>query len=140
MRNKLLIVAGLTLLGQIVLAQSFDITVQITGFESKRGNCIVTLFNNSQCFGANDKGVSQVKKAITKAKTCTVVFKNMPKGNYAIIAFHDENTNRALNTNILGMPKEGVGSSNNHKGKPSFDKSKFILQANKSVKIKIKYP
>ncbi|WP_157754642.1 DUF2141 domain-containing protein [Salinivirga cyanobacteriivorans] len=137
--NKLLIVLGLSLLGQVLLAQNYDITIEITGFKSHSGNCIVTLFDNSHCFSANDKGISQVKKAITKAKTCTVTFKNIPKGNYAIIAFHDENTDGALNRNLLGMPKEGVGNSNNHKGKPSFEKSRFILLANRSVKIEIKY-
>lgn len=140
MRNKLIIVVGLTLLVQIVLAQNYDITVQITGFESKQGNCFVILFDDSKPFDVQNKGIMQVKKAITKDKTCTVIFKHLPRGNYAIIAFHDKSNDGVLNTNLLGLPKEGVGNSNNHKGKPSFNRSKFILQGNKLVKIEIKYP
>lgn len=140
MRNKLIIVVGLTLLGQIVLAQSYDITVQITGFESKRGYCVVTLFDDSKPFNVQNKGITQVKKAITGNKTCTVIFEHLPRGVYSIIAFHDENNDGVLNTNLLGLPKECVGNSNNHQGRPSFNKSKFLLQKNESVKIEIKYP
>jgi uncharacterized protein (DUF2141 family) len=140
MRNKLIIVAGLTLFGQIVLAQNYDLTIQITGFESMGGNCIVTLFDDSKPFNVQNKGISQVKQAISSDSTCTVIFKHLPRGNYAIIAFHDENNDGVLNTNLLGLPKEGVGNSNNHKGRPAFNKSKFLLQKNELVKIEIKYP
>ena len=43
---------------------------------------------------------------------------------------HDENRNGKLDTNFLGIPKEGVGASNNPKsrfGPPSFEESMFVL-------------
>jgi len=37
-------------------------------------------------------------------------------GKYAVSVFHDENSNGKLDTNFLGIPREGVGASNNAKG------------------------
>jgi uncharacterized protein (DUF2141 family) len=42
--------------------------------------------------------------------------------------FHDENSNGKLDTNLLGIPREGVSASNNakgHFGPPKFDAAAF---------------
>ena len=36
------------------------------------------------------------------------------RGAYAISVFHDENDDGVLSTNLVGMPQEGHGVSNNH--------------------------
>jgi len=36
----------------------------------------------------------------------------IPPGTYAIACYHDENDNGKLDTNFLGIPKEGTGASN----------------------------
>jgi uncharacterized protein (DUF2141 family) len=44
---------------------------------------------------------------------------------------HDSNSNQKLDTNWIGIPKEGYGFSNNAKatlGPPSFDQVKFNLK------------
>lgn len=43
-------------------------------------------------------------------------FENIPPGTYAIAIIHDENMNGKLDTNWLGVPKEGYGFSNTAKG------------------------
>lgn len=42
-----------------------------------------------------------------------VVWENLPPGDYAIAAIHDENRNAKLDRNFLGIPKEGFGFANN---------------------------
>ena len=64
---------------------------------------------------------------------------DLPKGEYAVMVFHDEDDNDELKTNWFGMPKEGVGNSNNHKGIPSFKKSVFKLSDDKTIKINLFY-
>lgn len=43
--------------------------------------------------------------------TVTVVVANVPAGQYAAQAFHDENRNGDIDRGLFGIPKEGVGFS-----------------------------
>ena len=55
-------------------------------------------------------------------------FPRVPAGVYALSVFHDENLNGRLDTNWLGIPREGVGASNNPKprmGPPRFAAAEF---------------
>ncbi|MFO0578336.1 MAG: DUF2141 domain-containing protein [Polyangia bacterium] len=56
------------------------------------------------------------------------VFSNVAPGVYSGGAFHDANDNGKLDTNWIGIPKEGVASSNNAKGRmgpPKFKDASF---------------
>jgi uncharacterized protein (DUF2141 family) len=55
-------------------------------------------------------------------------FTRVPKGVYGISAFHDENSNEKLDTNLFGMPTEDYCASRNARGTfgpPSFEDAKF---------------
>ena len=43
----------------------------------------------------------------------TAVWPDLPPGDYAVAAIHDENSNHHLDRNFLGIPKEGFGFANN---------------------------
>jgi uncharacterized protein (DUF2141 family) len=43
----------------------------------------------------------------------TVVFNDIPPGDYGVAALHDENGNMKLDKNMFGWPKEGFGFANN---------------------------
>ena len=64
-------------------------------------------------------------------------------GTYAIAVIHDENSSKELETGIFGIPKEGVGFSNNPKiifGPPSFKDASFALCSQQFyLKVGIKY-
>ncbi|MBD3223321.1 MAG: DUF2141 domain-containing protein, partial [Caldithrix sp.] len=65
----------------------------------------------------------------------TIRFKDIAYGSYAVSLIHDENENMELDSNWLGIPKEGIAFSNNVKGRfgpPSFNEAKFELNS-KSV-------
>ena len=75
-----------------------------------------------------------------KNKKTVVIFKNLPKGVYAISSFHDINDNKKMDTNFIGIPKEPIGMSNNAKGfmgPPKYKDSKFNLETNKTISIKV---
>jgi len=42
-------------------------------------------------------------------------FEDIPPGTYALVVIHDENMNGKLDTNWVGIPKEGYGFSNDVK-------------------------
>jgi uncharacterized protein (DUF2141 family) len=55
-------------------------------------------------------------------------FEDIPPGTYAMAVIHDENMNGKLDTNRLGIPREGYGFSNDAKGwlgPPSFSAASF---------------
>lgn len=55
-------------------------------------------------------------------------FEDIPPGTYALAVIHDENMNGVLDTNALGIPREGYGFSNDARawfGPPSFADASF---------------
>ncbi len=66
-------------------------------------------------------------------------FENIPSGRYALVVLHDENMNGKLDTNWLGLPKEGYGFSNDASaslGAPSFSAASFIYDG-KDMELRI---
>lgn len=51
-------------------------------------------------------------EAPATAGTTVVTIADLPPGHYAAQAFHDENRNRKADRNLIGIPTEGVGFSN----------------------------
>ena len=63
-----------------------------------------------------------------RGKTALCVFKEVPAGTYGISAFHDEDNDGELNTNIVGYPTEEYCASNNARNlmsAPSWSDAKF---------------
>ena len=66
-----------------------------------------------------------IKVRHTKARCA---FEDIPPGTYALAVIHDENMNGKLDTNWLGIPKEGYGFSNDVKdllSSPPFSAASF---------------
>ncbi len=118
------------------------VSVQINELKSDKGICEVCLFNKSDGFPDESKNAVSCTKVKIKDKTAFASFKTLAPGNYAVVVYHDENNNGELDTNFIGIPKEGIGVSNNVKpkmGKPKFEAAKFALTTDKSLIINIKY-
>ena len=99
----------------------------ITGLKTTSGDVQIGLFDSKESY---DGKKSKFAGAIIKVESVQVkwVIKDLPYGQYAIKAFHDQNGNNKIDTNFLGMPVEKFGFSNNIKsffGVPKFDKVKF---------------
>ncbi|MFZ9943328.1 MAG: DUF2141 domain-containing protein, partial [Bacteroidia bacterium] len=71
------------------------------------------------------------------------VYHDLPPGKYAVAIIHDANGNRKLDTNFMGIPKEGYGVSNNIVnmfGPPGFEESSFVLKSGVfTTEIKVQY-
>ena len=67
-------------------------------------------------------------------------FEGIPAGTYALVVLHDENMNGKIDTNWIGVPKEGYGFSNDAKAAalraPSFSDASFVYDG-KSVDLTI---
>lgn len=116
---------------------TFDLTINISGLNSDNGTLMVGVYNKKESFLKK-----QFKGDVVKIenKKSVVIFKNLPKGEYAVSFVHDENNNKKMDTNFLGIPKEDYGCSNNAKGfmgPPKYDDAKFKLLEDKTIEIKI---
>jgi len=118
--------------------------VTITNLKSVKGQVVVALFNKKEGFpNEQSKALKILEGKISNGK-CRVVFENIPFGIYAIGVYHDENDNKILDETWYGMPKEGVGVSNNPNlgvfSSPKFETAKFELKIEEEyIVIKITY-
>lgn len=82
----------------------------------------------------------QSATASIKEGTATAVFKEIPKGAYAIIAHHDANNNDRMDFESSGMPKEDYGTSNNpfSLGPPNWEESEFEV-SDQPLSVQIRF-
>jgi uncharacterized protein (DUF2141 family) len=119
------------------------LSVRILNVRSPQGELVVALFNAQKGFpGKLDTAFR--KTAITAdGAVHETAFDNVPYGTYAVTVRHDENSNGKLDTNFIGMPEEGVGTSNNPRtrfGPPSFNDARLELDRETMViEITMKY-
>lgn len=137
---KIVITTVILLVSKFSFGQT--VSVKINELKSDKGICNVCLFSKSDGFPDVSKNAVSCTKVKIKEKTASASFKDLTAGNYAVVVYHDENSNGELDTNFLGIPKEGIGVSNNvmpKMSKPKFEAAKFALNADKNISINIKY-
>ena len=139
----LLLLSPIRVFGDEAQITHGEIVLQISGLRNDNGILRVLLFHSSDGF-PSDHTKSYVLKNVSIIKdSVTVTIPNIPYNDYAVSVLHDENTNGELDTNWIGLPKEGVGISNNAKsilGPPKYKDAKFKHNSNKLIlNIKMKY-
>jgi uncharacterized protein (DUF2141 family) len=119
-----------------------NITVEITGLRSSEGKVGISLFNSEEGFpGDSDRAIERAYIDIQN-QSAIVIFENLAPGKYAIAVYHDEDEDGEIETNFIGIPKEGTGSSNNPKarmGPPRYEDCKFDIAVTNYLKIEMKY-
>ena len=119
------------------------ISVQINELKNNSGYVAVSLFNNADAFPTNPEKAYRKLRSQIQNNVALVRFVDVPHGEYAVAVYHDENANGKLDTNFIGIPNEGLGSSNDAKGSfgpPKFADAKFTLKEDrKTLVIKVSY-
>ena len=126
-----------------VAASPGTLALRITGFRSGAGQALIAVSRGDDGFpGEPAKAWKQVVAKISGGRA-SVDLRDVPPGEYAVSVLHDENGNNQLDTNWIGMPKEGVGTSNNAKGRmgpPKYRDARFEIGAAGAVQdIKMVY-
>ena len=118
------------------------IIVTIDGLHSAQGNVFVGLYATPSKF-LNGNQSDAIRKVRASTAPITVSFDNLPPGTYAVGAYHDENGNDHLDTNLLGLPVEGYALSNGVRAvmsKPTFQQAAFTVgTGDKPVSLHIRY-
>ncbi len=104
-------------------AMAADLTVRIGGITNTDGEIRVGLHDSPDGF-PRGRELLAGQSVAAEPNGVSVMFNDLAPGRYAIAAFHDQNGDAALNTNLFGLPAEPFGFSQNAIGTfgpPSFD-------------------
>jgi uncharacterized protein (DUF2141 family) len=121
------------------MASAAELTIELSDVKTTEGKVMIAVFSSSDSF---------LKKPVLAASTAadpagkSVVLKDLPEGEYALVVYHDANGNGKMDKNMMGIPTEDYAFSNNAMGKfgpPSFDSAKITLAAaGSTTKISLK--
>jgi len=127
MKTRIVFFLAAVLFSVSGMAQKHTIEFVIKNVDNDKGVISAALFSGEENFPDKDKALYNTTVTATKGEV-KIRFENIPAGEYALAVFHDENSNKALDTNFIGIPKEGYGFSNNSRatfGPPKYKDAKF---------------
>jgi uncharacterized protein (DUF2141 family) len=111
-----------------------EVQLKISQFKRTSVKFYVAIFNSAADFPDNAKKAYKTLIVPVQNQQKEQIIKfQLPEGQYAISVFADENNNQKLDTNILGIPKESFGFSQNPRitfGPPTFQESEFLVDSN----------
>jgi uncharacterized protein (DUF2141 family) len=117
---------------QAAATASGKLMVEVSGFRSDQGQLLLRLYDREDGFPKDgSKALRQVRQRIEGARAL-IALDGLPFGSYAIGCVHDENGNGKLDTNLLGIPREGVCASNDARGRmgpPSWKDARFEFKS-----------
>ena len=114
------------------LAQSggqATLILKVTGLRSEKGQVKIAVFNSSEKW----LGEQPIYSSTINVDSQTVTWRinDVPYGDYGVAVFHDENSNGKMDKNVLGIPLEPYGFSNNVRitfGPPKWEEAKFTVK------------
>ncbi len=134
-----LVLAAVSSLSMIILlsqhAVAANLTVNISDVEKGKGHLMIALYKSEEDYKSG-KASFHTKVAALNGQE-TAVFENLPDGEYAIKMYQDENDNKKMDFNMMGIPKEGYGFSNNVGmfGAPKYKEAKFSVKESTAIEI-----
>lgn len=114
-----------------------DVIVTADQARKIEGGVIFRLYDEA---GYLKQPIEEIYSKLNADGSAVVTFKGVKPGSYAVVAIHDKNGNRKMDTNFLGIPKEKGGFSNNAPasfGPAKFSKAAFTVNATGNVKLTI---
>lgn len=117
-----------------------DVTVTLTGVKAKGGVVFVSLDDEKTFMRADAPFIAEAK---AKAGDVAVTFRNVPAGDYAVVAFHDADGNTTLTMGPDGRMGEGTAISNAEtlRAMPTFATTKVAVPAaGAALSVAMSYP
>ena len=134
MKSPVFTIFGLLLWVQVSIAQNRPqvgtLTVNVSNVQHRVGNLKAVLQNRSTFLTPQFIACIEIHPTENREQ---MIFNNLPFGEYAVMIYHDLNTNDIFDRNLMGYPREPFAVSNNlHILKllrPSFDSVKITLSS-----------
>ena len=113
------------------------LSLEIEGVSSDNGNVCVALYQDKDSF-LNFERVFKTGSEKAIKGNMQIEIDDIPIGEYAVAIFHDENGNKKLDTNFMGVPKEAYAFSRGKVkmfGPPKFDECNFEIKRDTEIGI-----
>ena len=122
-------------------ADESRLIVTLKGVRDSTGQIRASIYREPETFRKEDRAVAVVSVPAQKGDL-KLAFLALPPVRYAIMAYHDADSDSKLGLRFGMFPTEGYGLSNNPKviGPPKFADSAFELSGQEtSIEIKLSY-
>lgn len=97
--------------------QDVELIITFQNICSAKGNLYVAVYDRPDSFMNPQKVRAKKIMAVSQTGSMQVNLGQLPPSQYAVSCFHDLNGNGELDTNLLGIPTEPYGFSNNARPK-----------------------
>lgn len=119
------------------------INVVVEGVRSDRGELVVELYaNKEEGFLRAEGRVERVRQKASATVTNACIGAPAP-GAYAVVLYHDENSDQKFNRTLIGMPSEGFGLSNNVRPRLRAPSLKSVLinvpEGESTIRVQMRY-
>lgn len=133
----LLIVAGL--LSAASTPPAATLKLQVQGLKP-RGQLMVALYDSEASWNAKAGAVRELKLPVS-ASSASVTLEGLAPGKYGAMIFQDLNKDGKMNFNLVGMPLEPYGFSNNSRGRfgpPAWRAAAFRLGGTAAHAVRVR--
>ena len=134
--------AGMSLFAVSIPSQAAELALSVNGVRSAKGSIMIAVYDAEPGFRDPMKAMARISLRAREGSV-KVTLPDLPPATYAVAVFHDENGDQELDANILGIPTEGYGFSNDARGTmgpPSFQASAVEVGAGRvSVPMMLGY-
>ena len=126
-------------------AQGADLRIEVGGLRGGQGQLRVALYAEGDRFLDENAMVAgiRVRASEVRGGVFAVTLHGLLPGRYAVTAHLDEEGDGTRDTNLLGIPTEGYGFSNDAKGTmgpPAFDDAAFeVGERPAEIKVELHY-
>lgn len=123
------------------IESNVSFTIHANGFDSNEGKAHIAIYRSTDKFPSPKSQYKGQVVEINDKKIATATFSDLPKAYYAVAVFHDKNKNGAMDKNLVGVPTEKYGFSNNARetfSAPSFTSASVKVEGQKTIWIYVK--
>ena len=110
--------------------------LQFTNINAAKGSIYVAVYDRPEKFLKEQEVRFQKIIPVSAKGELEITLPELPAGNYAISCFHDVNGNGKLDKNLLGIPTEPYGFSNNARPTfraPNWEEARFFWEPGAEV-------
>ncbi len=122
-------------------APRYSLTIIVEGVADSRGVVGVLVFDSPRGWPQDFSAAFRAQAAPARNPVTELTVSDLPAAEYAVVVLHDVNSNKKLDRNWFGMPKEQWGMSNNPRrvlSAPSFDQARFRLARDQRITVRLK--
>jgi uncharacterized protein (DUF2141 family) len=109
------------------------LTIRVENADAGKGYLMIGIFNDARTFPDN---YFRGERIAVSERTMIITITNLPRGQYAVSVYQDTNSNEQLDKNILGIPKEKYGFSNNS-NRPDYNRCLFDFNNDMTITIRL---